>query len=137
MGSIMDKNEELAQKWRELALEDLKMAELASANGIYLQAMFHSQQSIEKLIKGLIILTLKVDPPYSHDLVRLIREIKTEFSYSDSLEKDLTELNPYYISSRYPSYKINLASRLSKVKVSKYINLSREILSWLDQKMKS
>jgi HEPN domain-containing protein len=108
IGLSMEKNEELARKWHELALENMKMSELAASNGIYLQAMFHSQQSIEKTIKGLIVLVLKIDPPYSHDLVRLIRELKLEMNYSDSI-----------------------------VKVTKYINLSKEILSWLDQKMKS
>lgn len=130
-------NEALAKKWRDLAIEDLKMAELASDNGIYLQAMFHSQQCLEKTIKGLIVLLLNIDPPYTHDLVRLVRELKINLNYSDSLEKDFTELNPYYLSSRYPSYKVNLSTNLTKAKVSKFLKLSKEIIAWLDQKMTS
>ncbi|HPI40331.1 MAG TPA: HEPN domain-containing protein [Pseudobdellovibrionaceae bacterium] len=133
----MEKYFELAKKWEELAKEDLKMAELAEVNGLYLQSMFHSQQAIEKTIKGLIILILKKDPPYSHDLVRLIRDLNGEFNYGDSIEKQFSELNPFYISARYPSYRVTLSKGLSKVKVVKYLNLTKEVLSWLEQKLKS
>jgi HEPN domain-containing protein len=54
-----------------------------------------------------------------------------------SLEKDFTELNPYYTASRYPSYKINISKGLSKEKVSKYIALAKEVQAWLEEKTKS
>lgn len=128
---------ELAKKWLEISDEDLKIAELAFLNGIYSQSMFHLQQSIEKSLKGLIVLLLNTDPPYTHDLVRLLRELKLNISYKESLEKDFTELNPFYTASRYPSYKINLSKNLSKEKVLKYSALAKEIKSWLEEKTKS
>lgn len=128
---------ELAKKWLEISGEDLKIAELAFLNGIYSQSMFHLQQSIEKSLKGLIVLLLNTDPPYTHDLVRLLRELKQNISYEDSLEKDFTELNPFYTASRYPSYKINLSKSLSKEKVLKYSTLAKEIQLWLEEKTKS
>lgn len=128
---------ELAKKWLEISDEDLKIADLAFLNGIYSQSMFHAQQSIEKSLKGLIVLLLNSDPPYTHDLVRLLRELKKNITYEDSLEKDFTELNPYYTASRYPSYKINISKGLSKEKVSKYIALAKEVQAWLEEKTKS
>lgn len=126
-------NKELSSKWLELAKEDFKMAQLALAHGIYLQAMFHCQQCVEKSIKGLIVLINNVDPPYSHDLVRLFREIQSEIKNLNQLEKKLTELNPYYIATRYPSYKINISKGLTKEKVLEMIATSEEVLKWLEQ----
>jgi HEPN domain-containing protein len=53
----MVKNEkiELLNKWKLLAQDDLKVAQLAFENRIYLRASFHCQQAIEKVITGSII----------------------------------------------------------------------------------
>jgi HEPN domain-containing protein len=40
--------------WLAFATEDLQMAELALREGIYNQVCFHSQQCVEKCLKGLL-----------------------------------------------------------------------------------
>jgi len=46
---------EEAKRWIEFAGEDLKIAELALKEKLYNQACFHSQQCVEKILKGFII----------------------------------------------------------------------------------
>jgi HEPN domain-containing protein len=43
---------EALERWLAFAREDLRMAELALAEGIFNQACFHAQQCVEKVIKG-------------------------------------------------------------------------------------
>jgi HEPN domain-containing protein len=43
---------EAAEQWLAFAHQDLRMAEMALAEGIYNQTCFHAQQCVEKVIKG-------------------------------------------------------------------------------------
>ena len=43
---------EAIEHWLIFAHQDLRMAELALDEGIYNQVCFHSQQCVEKAIKG-------------------------------------------------------------------------------------
>ncbi len=136
----MQKNNHLAQKWYDLASEDLKVAQLVLTNGLYLQAAFHAQQCLEKSLKGLLVLE-GIEPPYTHDLVRLYRELRSILGHRDDdatkNEKDLAELNPYYILSRYPSFKLNVSKGLTKIKIEKILKYTLEVLLWLELKLKS
>jgi HEPN domain-containing protein len=63
-----------AQRWLHFAGEDLRMAELALTESIFNQVCFHSQQSAEKSLKGLLAHQGKT-PPRTHlmsDLLSLI-----------------------------------------------------------------
>ena len=44
-----------ANNWFLFAEEDLLMAEIALENEIYNQVCFHSQQGVEKILKGFLL----------------------------------------------------------------------------------
>jgi HEPN domain-containing protein len=125
------------EKWISLAKDDLTMAEMALERGLLLQTAFHSQQSIEKKLKGLIILLKKEDPPFSHDLVKLYRILSGESFFDDHLIPAMASLNPFYIGARYPSYKEKISSQLSKESVESYLNFAKKVFLWSEQKSKS
>jgi HEPN domain-containing protein len=130
------KNIELLSKWKTLAEDDLRVAILSLSNGIYLQACFHCQQCVEKSIKALIIYHKSEEPPYTHDLIRLYK-ILEDTPYYDSKKTILFGgLNPYYIRSRYPSYKEEVSKNLTKQKVTTYIEIAKEIMQWLEVETK-
>lgn len=43
-----------SERWLAFAREDLRMAELVMAEGLYNQVCFHCQQCAEKAVKGLL-----------------------------------------------------------------------------------
>jgi len=88
--------------WFDYAREDLQAAEVLYNQGIYRLASFHAQQSVEKLLKGLLW-NQKVNPPKTHDLVFLYQRVRRRYP-SLSLDKEELEfLNGLYIESRYPA----------------------------------
>lgn len=86
-------------RWLEFARQDLQMAELALDEGIYNQVCFHSQQCVEKCIKGLLS-DLDKTPPRTHSIVDLLGLLPAK--YLESLRGDLAQLDIYYIPTRYP-----------------------------------
>jgi HEPN domain-containing protein len=91
-------NEEV-NKWIVFAREDLKMAELALREGIYNQVCFHSEQCVEKILKGFITKKGKVHPQ-THKLADLLVSISP--SPFDDLKDEILVLDRFYIPTRYP-----------------------------------
>ena len=87
------------ERWMGFAQQDLQMAELALNEGIYNQVCFHSQQCIEKCLKGLLANQEKT-PPRTHSTVDLLGLLPPE--YLKDLREDLGRMDIYYIPTRYP-----------------------------------
>jgi len=88
-----------AKRWMEFAGEDLKMAELALNEGIYNQTCFHSQQCVEKILKGFIISKGELHPQ-AHKLADILSRI--EDSPFDDVRDKMLLLDRFYIPTRYP-----------------------------------
>lgn len=91
-------NEE-ANKWIVFAQEDLKMAELALREGIYNQVCFHSEQCVEKVLKGYIADKGRIHPQ-THKLADLLAFISS--SPFDNFKDEILILDRFYIPTRYP-----------------------------------
>jgi len=90
---------EECKRWINFAAEDLKIAELALKEGIYNQVCFHSQQCIEKVLKGYLLAKGKIYPK-THKLADLMAAIEAE-TFND-LETSILALDRFYIPTRYP-----------------------------------
>lgn len=90
---------DLAERWLTFAREDLPMAEAALNQTIYNQACFHAQQCVEKSLKALIALRGQ-STPRSHSIAELLALLSDKWLV-DSAD-DLSDLDDYYISTRYP-----------------------------------
>lgn len=86
-------------RWLEFARQDLQMAELAMNEGIYNQVCFHSQQCVEKCIKGLMT-DLGKTPPRTHSIVDLLGQLPLDCL--QHLREELAQLDIFYIPTRYP-----------------------------------
>ena len=86
-------------RWLEFAGQDLQMAELALKETIYNQVCFHSQQCVEKCLKGLVA-DMGKTPPRTHSIVDLLSLLPADF-LSD-MREDLSQLDIFYIPTRYP-----------------------------------
>ncbi|MCH7732791.1 MAG: HEPN domain-containing protein [Candidatus Marinimicrobia bacterium] len=87
------------KRWIDFANEDLIMAEIALREEIYNQACFHSQQCVEKLLKGFIEFQGEVHPQ-THKLIDLLSVIPK--SLLNELRNDILLLDRFYILTRYP-----------------------------------
>jgi HEPN domain-containing protein len=90
---------ELAKSWLDFAREDLRMAELALAEGIFNQTCFHAQQCAEKAIKGYLEQQGQ-SPPRTHRMADLLPLLPV--GLLGELEDALRLLDRFYIPTRYP-----------------------------------
>ncbi len=91
----------MINNWFDFAREDLLMAEGALERRIYNQTCFHSQQGVEKTLKG-FLRTKKQNIPKIHfleELIELCSNIDHQFK---SLKSRCSILDRYYIPTRYP-----------------------------------
>jgi HEPN domain-containing protein len=92
-------NNEESNKWIMFAYEDLRMAELAFKEKINNQVCFHSQQCIEKTLKGFINYKGRVHPQ-THKLADLLSYISP--SPFDNLRNDILIIDRFHTPTRYP-----------------------------------
>jgi len=95
---------ELVQQWLAKAEEDFNVANFLLSQGQpYLSTIgFHSQQCAEKYLKAYLA-RHQVEFPKTHHLGALLDLIsKINSSLADSL-KEITALNPYSVTVRYPA----------------------------------
>src|SRR3972149_7688262 len=90
---------ESAEHWLSFARQDLRMAELALGEGIYNQVCFHSQQCVEKAIKGWLEQQGQA-PPRTHRMADLLALLPT--GLLGELSDALGLLDRFYIPTRYP-----------------------------------
>ncbi|MDP2939980.1 MAG: HEPN domain-containing protein [Candidatus Omnitrophota bacterium] len=87
--------------WFKFAYEDLTMAKAALKQKVYNQVCFHSQQGVEKMLKG-FLRSKKQFIPKTHfldELLKLCIDIEPQFK---TLKEKCSILDDYYIPTRYP-----------------------------------
>jgi HEPN domain-containing protein len=75
--------------WLDYAWEDLQAAEVLYNQGIYRLSSFHAQQSVEKLLKGLLW-DRRVNPPKTHDLIFLYQRARDGIRAFPSTRRSLS-----------------------------------------------
>lgn len=102
MGDHGDAAETQSRRWLRWAAEDLLAARhnLADAEVAPRVACGLAHQAAEKAIKALLVVA-EVDPPKSHDLLRLVRMLSADAA-EPFLAVDLEELTRWAIEGRYP-----------------------------------
>ncbi len=87
------------ERWFVFARDDLRMAELALEEDILNQVCFHSQQCIEKTIKGWLE-QHGMTPPRTHRMADLLPLLPHELM--GELAAPLLLMDRFYIPTRYP-----------------------------------
>ena len=124
---------EILKKWTLYARSDLDAAKRLfnsphPTNWTYLLVLWHCHQTIEKMLKMLIIRRdkelLKI-----HDLPRLVELAETELSEDDY---DLIKkVNKYYLKSRYPDIIYKPLQKPNKNITKKYLEKTEKLFLWL------
>ena len=91
--------------WLRSAGSDLALAKLGSVSDEVLPAhvCFHAQQTVEKVLKGLLVSVGRSYPP-AHDVEQLLERLREAAVDLPDWADDLPELTPYATEARYPAY---------------------------------
>lgn len=126
---------EISKKWFSYAKSDLDFAERAMKSPkpnrwTFLMILWHCQQAIEKGIK-MILIEKSMEVLKIHDLSRLA--VIAELKISKEDQEFLSDLNVYYLKSRYPDLQYKPLPYPDKKKTEKYLAKTKEFLLWLEK----
>ena len=115
--------------WLTRAKQDLRAAEVLLPEEIWNLVCFHSQQTVEKCLKGLIVRRDHITPPREHTIDKLYTELPPE--WFDDMTADLNYMSKFYTDTRYPNA---VAGELPDHPVGKNdadraLNIAREVVA--------
>ena len=128
-------SKKIIENWISLAEYDLETAIVMLKAKRYLYVAFMCQQAIEKILKACYIKQHTTTPPYTHNLLRLIKELDFSNEINDDFVKTIEKLNSYYIESRYTEDIIELSKYLTEDKVISILNSTKELFEWFRNKL--
>jgi len=115
-------SQKIIDNWISLAKYDLETANVMLKAERYLYVAFMCQQSIEKILKACYVKQHKTTPPYTHNLLRLIRDLNFNDEITNEITETIETLNSYYIESRYTEDIEELSKYLTKSKAASILN---------------
>ena len=122
-----------AQEWLETSEYDLETAEAMLKTERYLYVAFMCQQAIEKILKAIYVQGKNELPPRTHNLLYLIDVLQIDMEDPD---KNLfSKLNQFYLETRYPGERNELAKEIDKDKAKEMLEKSKGAWKCLRQKL--
>ena len=118
--------------WVDLSRYDVETAKAMLASGRYLYVLFTCQQSIEKMLKALVVQSTGSFPPKIHDLVKLATIAKIDVE--NDQKEFLAKLNYYYLETRYPRELTEISKQIKKASAIEFYNNTKKMLKWLRSK---
>jgi HEPN domain-containing protein len=128
---------ESVQYWLDIADYDVETAKVMLNGGRYLYVGFMCHQAIEKALKAVIARDCADGeiPPKIHHLLKLADRAGLFNKMSPEQQSFLKELNPLNIEARYPEYKEQIASGLSKDICVEMLAGAEEMLCWIKEQL--
>jgi len=126
--------QETLKLWLEKAEYDFESAKIMLSNNRYLYVAFMCQQTIEKLLKGIIHQKTKALPPYTHNLTALAQ--MSDISFSKEQLDFFILLTSYYLNTRYPDIKQKLALSLNRGRSQEMLMKTEEFFLCLKKELK-
>ncbi len=128
-------SQQIIDNWLSLAKYDLATAQDMLKAKRYLYVAFMCQQAIEKILKACYVKQHTSTPPYTHNLLRLVKELTFKDDVGDDRIATIEELNSYYIESRYTEDIEELSKLLTETKAVSILNSSKELFGWFRAKL--
>jgi HEPN domain-containing protein len=128
-------SQKIIDNWISLAEYDLATAHDMSKAKKYLYVAFMCQQAVEKILKACYVKQHASTPPYTHNLLRLIKELSFRDEMGDEMMAAVEELNSYYIESRYTEDIEELSKFLTEAKAASVLNSTMEIFEWIKARL--
>lgn len=118
--------------WLNSSLDDFNTAKVMLVAHRYNYAIFMCQQSLEELLKAIIMIQSKDHPPYLHDLIVLSKKI--DLTIPQRIHDVLRDINPHYIIARYKPQRFD-PKIYNRRAAKKTIKLTQGVIKWFIKKM--
>ena len=128
-------SKKIEQNWFSFAEYDLATAKAMLQTKRYLYVAFMCQQAIEKILKACYVKYLVSTPPYTHKLLRLIKELTFKDEMGDEMMGAIEELNSYYIESRYTEDIEELTRQFTEAKTTSILESAEENFKWIKARL--
>ena len=120
---------EQADHWKHLAVRDWKTALGLLEIRRYDASLFFCHLTLEKLLKGLVIIHTKKHPPYIHDLERLA--VIAHLVLTSDQINDLKAISAFNIAGRYSDYKFAFYKKCTRAYTEKYLSKTKRLIPCL------
>jgi len=119
------------QNWFKQAEADLRSSRNSREAGDYYMSVFASQQTAEKALKALCLFKLKTYPK-GHSIIYLAQEV----GVPDDMTSGIRDLNPEYMSTRYPDIAVGVPAELYDDKIAaRHFKTAQEVLGWVREQI--
>lgn len=118
--------------WLNSCLDDFNTANSMLVAQRYNYSTFMCQQSLEELLKAIIMIQTKDHPPYLHDLIILSKKI--DIVIPKHIHNILRDINPHYIIARYKPQRFD-PKIYNRATARKTIKLTQGVIKWFTEKM--
>ncbi len=128
-------SQKIIDNWLSLAKYDLATAQDMLKAKRYLYVAFMCQQAVEKILKACYVKQHMSTPPYTHNLLRLVKDLSFKDEMGAGRMATIEELNSYYIESRYTEDIEELSKVLTEAKAVSILNSTKELFGWISAKI--
>lgn len=115
----------IIEEWIKMSEYDLQTAKVMLETGRYLYVPFMCQQSVEKLLKAVFCHVNNSVPPRTHNLLYLVDILK--LNITDTQKTLLSQLNKFYLDSRYPIEQNQMAQDIDVHKAQDFWERTKEL----------
>jgi HEPN domain-containing protein len=117
--------------WFKQAEADLRSSYNCRDAGDYYMSVFASHQAAEKALKALSLLKLR-EYPKGHSIIHLAQRVEVP----ESMMSAIRDLNPEYMSTRYPDMAAGVPAELYDAKIAgRHFATAQEVLEWVREQM--
>lgn len=120
---------EIVHYWLKSAKLDLDAAKSLLKNKKYTHSLFFGHLCLEKIFKACYVKIKSAHAPYTHDLMKLMRE--SGVVLPAEMEDWLPEISTFNIRARYLDAKFKFYKKCTPAFTKKHFGRIREIYEWL------
>lgn len=124
---------ELISYWIKISDKDFSTMENLFKAKDYHWALFIGHLVIEKLLKAYYVKNIDINPPFTHDLLRIAE--KTGLILSERQKDFLDLVTTFNIKTRYADYKLEFYKKCNKKYTEANISKIKEFRIWIKKKL--
>lgn len=125
------KLQEQIDYWHKSGKDNLNAMQVLFENKHYDSALFFGHLALEKMLKGLTIISAKKPAPYIHDLEKLALISNLKFDEEKAIS--LRSISDFNISGRYKEAKFAFYKKCDKKYTEKHLKIIKGLFLWLEK----
>lgn len=126
---------EQIRHWQQSSEETWSTARWLRRGKRYAECLFFCQLTLEKTLKGLVVLATQRDAPYIHDLVRLAQIAQVAVTEREG--RILNIISGFNLKARYDDEKETFRKQATRAYTEKYFAEADVLRVWLQKKYPS